>query len=122
MPQSSRSRIHSYTSSRMAGVGPVLAGAAAGRVIRHDVLRGEFLPIVGPQRPVAEGLASLHLPEYRSHVAHGPAQFGRPDAAAVELRAPPDVLPVDGDQYSRPLLIHGTHFLPCRSSATPTIA
>ena len=61
--------------------------------------------------------ASLHLPEYGSHVRHGPAQLGRPDPALVELCAPRMFSQFDGDQHSLSLLIHGTHFLPCRAKS-----
>ena len=48
-------------------VGAVLPSAAAGRVLRNDVTFGELMAVVGTQRPVAEGLAALHLSEYACH-------------------------------------------------------
>ncbi len=88
-------------------VGPVLAGAGPRSVIRDDIMLGELPSVLGPERPVAEGLASHDLSENSAHVLHGPAQLGRPHVAAAELPAASDVLPVDGDQDALRLLAHG---------------
>ena len=75
-------------------------------MVRNYVVFGELPPILGPERPVAEGLATHYLSEYGAHLPHGAAQVRRPHTTLVELSATPDVLPADRDQRSFGFLAH----------------
>ena len=110
-------RHHIGVLQRDGRIGAVLAGGRARRVIRHDIVRGKLAAVVGPQRPVAEGLASLHLSEYgRPHpswpgTARPVSRCGR--RAARSAGCSPSrwrsILPGVADSWN--------HFLPCRAKS-----